>query len=1367
MFSKHNINYLPIMKKTLLQRGLAWLCPVFLLVATTVAYAQPSVSLSGVDPTCGGFTNGSITATGSGGWGPYNFTFSNGATANNQTTATVSGLTAGTYSVTIVDMDLGMNTATITLNSPAGISATASQNDVCDDDDDNADGTNSSATVSVSGGTAPYTYMWANGQTSATATGLSPGLACVTVMDANACGVVECVVITAPLSVSASASSLQCADFCDASVTATINGGVGPYTIQWNTGATGEVLENVGIGTYTVTVTDGNGCTETASATVSAPNPIMISVNVNNPSCNGGATGSATVMVVGGNGGNFTYEFSDGQTTQTAVNLAPGSYSVTVRGTDGCDATANFTISTSGNIQASVATTDATCAAPNGGSATATATGGGNYSYAWNTGANTQTITGLAAGTYSVTVTDGDTGCVAVAMGTVMSSDGPTITTSSMTVSCNGGTDGMAAVMVNGGTQPYTFSWNTGSNQPSISNVGAGTYTITVTDANGCSATASVTVSEPSALDLTVTGTSPGCSNTGGSATANVNGGTAPYTYNWSNGATSQTINNVTPGTYSVTVTDANGCSADGSVTIDGSGGSLSVSTTGSSVCAGGSDGSVTATATGGSGNYSYAWSNGANTATISGLAPGTYTVTATDNVSGCTGTSTATVTASGSLDVSANGVDFCQADANGGSATATATGGSGNYSYAWSNGASTATITGLAMGTYTVTVTDNSTGCTGTASATVSSSGSIELTATGSGFCAGDGASGSATATAGAGSGNYTYAWSNGGNTATITGLPAGTYTVTATDNATGCTATATATVSSNPAPSVTASVVTPLSTFGVNDGEVTATGSGGTGPYTYSWSNGSNTQTISGLGAGTYTVTLTDANGCTATDVVVVNGIAKVGGRTFEDVDNNGQRDGTDPAIPNVSVTLTGTDVNSNAVSRSTSTGTDGTYVFDGLMPGTYKVTFGSSGTFGFTTANTGSDATDSDANASTGMTNTFTLNAGDCILTTDAGYFDACDNFVTGGEICCDQVLCGPGNDPDPLTETVAPQGGSGAIQYLWMSSNQNVPFTAGTFTAIPGATSQNYDPGPISETTYFVRCIRRTDDCPYVESNIIEVRVDGADAAVINGPVDICTGSAVSFSAGSVASANASYSWNFGLGASPATATTENVTVTYATFGVRAVTLTVVTATCTSSTSLLVNVSDNSPACDDNLQVLPIDVDLLNSATVEVSWDRLSTDEETIYTIERSADGNRFEAIGEMRHTLSAGSMESFYFTDDNPLEGHSFYRVYAMMDAEMTAQSEALRITRFLGQQNLRVFPNPTTGQVIVDLVEEDFDTEVRVDIITPAGRVLRSTTAAADAFRHEIDLSDLPNGLYIVRFLYGSEGIQTVRITKE
>lgn len=362
----------------------------------------------------------------------------------------------------------------------------------------------------------------------------------------------------------------------------------------------------------------------------------------------------------------------------------------------------------------------------NGGSdasATVNVTGGtAPFTYLWDNGATTATASTLAAGTYNVTVTDAN-GCNFTTAATVTE---PTVLTASAAldanVSCNGGSDGGATVTGTGGTAPYAYAWSNGATTASISGVTAGTYTVAINDANGCVAVASVSITEPTALVASTTlDANISCNGlSDGGATANATGGTAPYTYAWDNGATTASILGVVAGTYTVTVTDANGCTATSSITIT----EPAVLTASTSVdanvsCNGLSDGGATVSATGGTAPYTYAWDNGATTASISGVVAGTYAVTITD-ANACTATSSATITEPAVL-IASTAVDAnisCNGGADGG-ATASVTGGTAPYTYAWDNGATTTSITGVVAGTYVVTVTDAN-GCTATSSVTI-----------------------------------------------------------------------------------------------------------------------------------------------------------------------------------------------------------------------------------------------------------------------------------------------------------------------------------------------------------------------------------------------------------------------------------------------------------------------------------------------------------------------------------------------------------------------------------------------------------------------------------------------------------------------
>jgi hypothetical protein len=840
--------------------------------AGTTLTQPPAITLSAsaTNTPCGQ-TNGTATATASGGNGALSYSWNTNPV---QTTATATGLSGGTYTVTVTDQSNCSLTATATVVSPGGPSSTVSHTNVsCNG------GNNGTATVTPSGGSQPYTYLWSpGGATTQTAFGLIAGTYTVTVTDQSSCTTSSTVTITQPqaITISLDVTDIDCFGEVSGAVNTTVTGGVTPYTYSWNTvpEQTTASISGLVADSYTLTVTDGSGCTETETASVTEPAELTASTIQTHVSCNGGNNGSATANIVGGTQP-YTYSWSTNpvQTTETAINLEAGTYDVTVTDANGCSVVESSTITEPASIQITLNATPEDCGQSNG-TATASVSGGtGNYTYSWNTNPvqTTATATGLLSGTYTVTVTDANA-CSATSVINVPNAGGLNAEANGTNVSCHGGNNGTATLGVSGGTQPYSFSWNTNPVQTtqSVTGLTAGTYTATVTDNLGCIFSATVIITEPTEFTVNATHENILCNGQlTGTATANPSGGTTPYTYAWDTQPvqTTASISGLASGVYTALVTDANGCEASATVNITQPASPLSAATLQTHVsCNGGINGAITANPNGGTSPYTYSWNTvpAQTTQTAFGLHAGSYTVVITD-ANGCTISKNATLTQPAAITSTLSVTDATCGQTDG-EVTVTVSGGVGNYTYSWSTSPvqTTATATALAAGIYTVTITDGN-GCTQNASATINNAGAADLSISSNSVSCFEGNNGTATVTATGGNGNLTYSWNTAPEqtTASATGLEAGTYTVTVTDQS-GCESFESVTITEPTELTVTASGTDP-SCIGCADGSITASATGGTGPYTYSYNGTPVPSTVTGVPAGTYCFDVTDNNGCT----------------------------------------------------------------------------------------------------------------------------------------------------------------------------------------------------------------------------------------------------------------------------------------------------------------------------------------------------------------------------------------------------------------------------------------------------------------------------------------------------------------------
>ena len=878
-----------------------------------------SLSVDVDDATCG-YSNGDVNLHVSGGTPGYSYDWSNGATSQD-----LNNVSAGTYTVTVTDSKNCTKTIMATVQNIGGPMLSAVVTHIeCYGDNTGA------INLSVSGGASPYEYDWSNGATTQDLNNLSAGTYTVTVTDDNDCTAVLTKTVNQPSQIqrSANVTHVDCYGESTGGINLSVSGGTPPYSYDWSNGATTQDLNNIPAGTYTVTITDDNDCTKTLTKTVNQPpSALSLSVDVEDATC-GNSNGDVDLHVSGGTPG-YTYDWSNGATTQDLNNVSAGTYTVTVTDDNDCTKTITATVQNLGGPMLSAVVTHIECYGEHTGAINLTVNGGASpYEYDWSNGATTQDLNNLGAGTYTVTVTD-DNDCTAVLTKTVNQPSEIQRSATVTHVKCYGESTGKINLSVNGGTPPYSYDWSNGATTQDLNNVPAGTYTVTITDDNDCTKTLTKTVNQPpSALNLSVDVEDATCGYSNGDVDLHVSGGTPGYSYDWSNGATTQDLNNVSAGTYTVTVTDNNNCTKTITATVDNVGGPMLSATVSNVTCNGYADGSIDLTVSNGTPPYSYNWSNGATTQDITGLSGGTYTVTVTDD-NDCTAVISKTVNEPPALSLSATVSHVTCNGYSDGSINLSVSGGTPGYTYLWSNGATTMDLNNVSAGTYTVTVTDAN-NCTKSLSKTINQPPALNLSATAENTTCQNGSDGSIDLTVSGGTPGYTYLWSNGATTQDINGLSAGTYTVTVTD-ANNCTSSISKTVN-QPAGLNLSTTAMNVSCHGGNDGTIDLTVMGGTPGYTYDWSNGSASEDLFNLTAGTYTVTVTDINGCTAvTSQVVTEPPAIVVTASVDDVTCFGYSDG--------------------AITLTVSGGTPGyTYFWSngettkdvsGLTAGTYSVT------------------------------------------------------------------------------------------------------------------------------------------------------------------------------------------------------------------------------------------------------------------------------------------------------------------------------------------------------------------------------------------------------------------------------------------
>jgi len=873
------------------------------LNGNTFTISQPdtlSINSTITYPTCNA-SDGQITVTVTGGtvFADYTYNWDDISTPafGIGSFATITGIGAGNYEVTVTDDNNCTNAEVLSITNVNAPTLSANVTDV----DCNGNSTGSiDLTIS---GSSSYTIDWDNdgvGDNDDTEdlSSLSAGTYSVIINDlSTGCIAALSVDVIEPgvLTISGISNDLLCFEDSSGSIDITISGGTLPFTYDWDNDGTGdnddtEDLDSLLVGNYNLIIIDSNNCSTTSSYTIIEPTEITISALLADNLCFGDTSGSIDITVLGGNP-NYSFEWSDTSglisTTEDLSALVNNIYSLTVTDDSTCTKDTSFSITSPSEITMNVTVTNSNCAFSDG-TASANVSGGTlinpDYIYDWDndgTGDNDDlsSINSLSSGNYTLIVYD-DNGCQADTTVAINIINGPTITIdSTIDVSCNGGNDGAIYTAVVGGTLPYNYIWNPGINQQSedITGLAAGIYYLELIDGIGCVSYDTVTINEPTLISYSYSSNNANCNLCDGTATITASGGTSAGTYNylWSSGDVGSSSDSLCSGIYSVDISDDLGCSITAFIGVDDSSGPLGetfVATDPS--CYGSNDGSIIVSANGGVAPYSYYWLHDASSNNnVSGLVAGNYFVEMTD-ATGCTKVAEIALTNPAEITLIPM-ISPSNCGANDGQIDLIANGGSGSFSYLWSNSSTNSLINNLNAGVYSVTVTDAN-NCEQTGSYSLSDFNNLGLSLSPNSVSCFGSSDGLITSTITGAVGALNYNWlDNNGNTlgvnsSDISNISAGLYYLELTDLATGCTQYESTSITEPLNLFISIPNILTSSCNIACDGAATVVVSGGQLPYSFDWSNGESSITASSLCVGPSTVTVTDNNGCTIQETI-----------------------------------------------------------------------------------------------------------------------------------------------------------------------------------------------------------------------------------------------------------------------------------------------------------------------------------------------------------------------------------------------------------------------------------------------------------------------------------------------------------------